>query len=282
MNKPAVSVFSYTDYRVFLKKWFEEATKLNAWLSHRSFITRAGYKSPSMLNNVIKGQRHLTVKSARRFGEVMQLENEELQFFVELVRYATARSTAEKAYAWSVITGYRHFKGARKLERQHYQFMSSWYLPAIYELSYRDDFCEDSQWIIDALMFPLTAEQAAEALVVLQELDLLHRDDSGRLRAQKAQVITPDMIFHLYATLHHQQMLEKALEALEGHPPKEQVFFGSNLPLPAFLFDEVKGLMREVFNRVILRCDEERESGACVDRVYRLQLQFFPLSHKRQ
>ena len=68
-------LYTYLDYRQFLRDWFQQKKQDNPRYSHRLFARRAGQRSPSMLLFVMEGKRNLTPKTAAAFAQAMGFDD---------------------------------------------------------------------------------------------------------------------------------------------------------------------------------------------------------------
>jgi uncharacterized protein (TIGR02147 family) len=89
-------LFSYTDYRSFLRDWLAAANGRKSF-SFRQFASRAGLGSPGYLKMVIDGQRNLGVDGLERFMNGMRLIGEDRLFFRNLVLWNQAATGEERA-----------------------------------------------------------------------------------------------------------------------------------------------------------------------------------------
>jgi uncharacterized protein (TIGR02147 family) len=86
----------YTDYRLFLKDWLQEA-KLKKGFSLRRFAARAGLGSPGYLLMVIDGKRNLGEEGLERFMYGMKLMGEDRLFFRNLVLWNQADTDEQRS-----------------------------------------------------------------------------------------------------------------------------------------------------------------------------------------
>lgn len=97
------NVFSFTNYREFLRARYLELKASDPAFSHRSFAKAAGLGSPNYLKLVIDGARELALKSAKAFARGLRLNPSEADYFVSLVDAACITRMRAKANAAGVI-----------------------------------------------------------------------------------------------------------------------------------------------------------------------------------
>ena len=268
-------LFSYLDYRRYLKDWFDWKQSRNPHFSHRVFARLAGQKNPSLLGQVIAGRRNLTARTTRAFCRAMSLDDEESSFFGMLVELDRAANNTERNRIWDRISASRRFQQARRIEGESFRYHSRRYFPAIRELAARPDFVADPAWIAAALRPRITAEQAADALTSLQEMGLLREDASGHLRPAEATLATPHEIRDLAAHNYHAGMLSLASEAMARFPAEERHFGALTVTVPRAMLPQLKEEIAAFQERLLHRCDSITAPG---EQVMQLNIQLFPLS----
>jgi uncharacterized protein (TIGR02147 family) len=272
-------VYDYLDFREFLRDWFAAKKEANPNFSHRVFARRGGQKSPSLLHHVMEGKRNLTPSTTESFVTALDLSAPEASFFGLLVELGQARSDSERNTAWERIAATRRFREARKIEGAGFEYLSSWYYPAIRELAHRPDFVDDAEWIGRTLRPRISAAKARRAVEALLGMGLLVRTTEGQLRPAEASVVTPHEVAGLAVHNYHQGMLERAREAIDAFDPEERHLGGVTVAVPLSLVPRLKEEVAAFQERILHLCDTAPELK---DRVYQFNLQLFPLSEPRE
>ncbi len=272
---PIPDLFTYLDYRAFLRDWFEVAKIHDPKLSHRGFVRAAGMSSPSVLTNVLKGKRNLSADSTEGFARAMVLDDEEREFFRALVTLDQATTDDERNEALAIISAERRFRSARRLEGEAFRFLSHWYLPAIHQLATRPDFQADPAWIAGHLRPEISVAEAEDALESLQTLGLLAPDPNGVMRSVDQSIVTAREIAHLAACNYHRQMTQRAYDSVAGFAPEDRHLLGVTIAVP----DALVGRLKAELNRLQARMlDLADGAEAPPDRVFQVNLQLVPLS----
>jgi uncharacterized protein (TIGR02147 family) len=266
-------VFAYLDYRAFLRDYYLDK-KDRRGLSYRGFSRRAGLRSPNYLKLVIDGDRNLSDEMAARFAKAVGLEADAALYFVELVRFNQAKSSAERNASYSRLTGFRRYQRAQPLELRHAAYHSTWYLPAIRELAARSDFVADPQWIARKLLPAITPTQAAAGLETLLSLGLLVKDELGGVVQGEALVSTGPETRGLHIRNYHRMMMERAICAMDEIAAAERDISSLTLCLGpeglARLKERIVRFRRELLELSTLEDDPEQ--------VVQVNFQLFPLS----
>ncbi|MBK8800683.1 MAG: TIGR02147 family protein [Fibrobacteres bacterium] len=84
-------IYRHTDYRTFLKEWFEEAKKAHGYMSYRYLGRKLGL-DPGYLVKIFQGNRHFSEQQVPVFLKVLRLDPQEAAHFQEMVRSTKARS----------------------------------------------------------------------------------------------------------------------------------------------------------------------------------------------
>lgn len=276
-EQPAVELFGYLDYRQFLADWFEAKKQANHRYSHRLFAKRAGVRSPSLLSEIIQGKRNLTPQNLDGFVKAMALDAEEARFFSDLVDLDQAPRAADRAAALQRVAASQRFRKARPLDRNAAAYLSHWYVPAIRELAFRQDFEADPAWIARQLQPEITPEEATEALETLLELGLLVRDEGGVFPGD-ATVATDHEVSRHTALSYHQQMIERAQSALVDIPAEERHLLAVTLAVPESLLPQLKAEANRFMERMLHLGDDNLGDA---ERVVQVNLQMIPLSKNK-
>ena len=269
-----VSVYSYMDYRTYLAEAWAELREASSRHSYRWFSRKAGLGSPSYLKLVLDGDRNLTDDTARRFARGFGLDDAATRFFTTLVRMNQAGTTEDRARAYEELSGLPRYREAQRLDRRQYDYYARWYCVPIRELAARADFQEDPVWIAAQLRPAIKPREAAEALVLLEDLGLLVRD-AGRLAQAESLLSTGPELRLLAARRFHQQMLHRAEEAMDAVDLADRDVGGVTVRLTRTQVRALKRRMYEV-RQSILQMDGADDDDQAV---HHFAFQLFPVSH---
>lgn len=273
-KESSVSVFAYLDYRAFLRDFYAAKKSASRAFSFRAFSKRAGVSSPNYLKLVIDGKRSLSGKMSERFAAACGLDADAARYFVHLVAFNQAKTSAERAQAYDKLTGFQRYRQAHKLEIAHAAYYSDWYMPAIRELAASKQFREDPEWIADQLIPKITPLQAQHALEILSDLKLLVRDGEGKLIQADALVSTGPETRGLHIAAFHRAMTQRAIESIDLVPAPERDISSLTLCVGRsglqLLKERLQRVRRELLELSALEADPEQ--------VVQVNFQLFPLS----
>ena len=218
-------VFCYRDYRQYLADSYRRRKSSDYGFSYRSFARQVGSGAPNYLKLVTDGQRNLSQDMARRFARALELKGDAAEYFCDLVEFNQAASAREAERCYRRIRRYRQYREAFRLDEAHAEYHSEWYIPTIRELVACHGFREDPKWIARRLKPNILVREAAHALEVLQRLNLITRDETGRLQQNHPIVSTGDdkplgyhvMTFHRTMTVHSRRPFQPRLVGSSNH-----------------------------------------------------------------
>jgi uncharacterized protein (TIGR02147 family) len=273
-----LDVFDYGNFREYLADWFEAAQRLDARVSHRWFAQRLGSANPSVLLNVIQGRRSLPEDRVDAFIEVLGLQGANADYFRALVAFAQAPSRSAADAAFATLAELRTRRRAPGVPGDAFDFMGSWWIPAVYEMVRFPDFVEDPDWIATRTDPPITPEQAARALRLCEDLGFLRRAE-GRLVQAQPTLQTTERVGRLSSWPYHRDGLDNAARGLQRlqHDEafqEESAFVGCSVAVPADRIAEVRRMLFELQHRICGMAEEWGEP----DRVVQLTMAMVPVA----
>ena len=267
-------VFTYLDYRKFLKDAFDEMKAARRSFSHRSFARLAGFSSSNYLMLIMQGKRNLSSQGIQKVARALKLKKSEAEFFENLVRFNQAKTDAEKNVYYDRIAANRRYAEARKLEKGQFEYYSKWYIPIIREMVLLDDFREDAAWIVSRLTSSITPREAKEAIEFLLDLGLLARDAKDKLVQQDRHIASGDEVSSLAMTNFQREMIELAAKSIDATPPDLREIGSITFPVSQKRLARAKKMIREFRSRLAGFLAEGKEA----DAVYQFNFQLFNLS----
>ena len=269
-----LNVFSFIDYRAFLKAHYEHRKARSKSYSYRLFSRLAKVKSPNYLKLVIEGQRNLSPEMAERFGRACKLDDEGVEYFVDLVAFNQATTTKERDRLLQRLARFRGYRQAHQLDLRHAEYHRNWFVPAIYELASRADFDADPEAIARELVPEITVKQASDAVALLVELALLAPDAEGRLRRSEAVLTTGSQTSGVHIANFHRSMLERATDAIDDVPAAERDISSITMCVSPERVKVIRQRVAELRKELIAIAVQDPEPR----QVIQVNLQIFPLS----
>lgn len=268
-----MNLFSYQDYRQYLRDFYAEEKKRNPKFSFRYFARIAGLPSFNYLKLIMDGKRNLTPFYIKKFVKGLKLNGFGTTYFETLIQMNQSRDPLIQKECFKKLI--RIIRGANGLEvpRDKEEIYDKWYHWAIREMTLLPDFKEDPEWISKQLKGSITPTQAKKSLSLLKKLRLVGKE-KGKLISINRIVRSSDEVENLLIKKLHESFIQKALQALYNIPLNEREFAGLTIALSkekvSFIKEKIKEWRREL--NEILSAEEKLEE------VYQLNIQFYPLT----
>lgn len=270
----APDLYTYLDYRAYLRDWFEARKQVNPRFSYRAFARKAGLSSPSLLIAIVARQRNLTATTCAAFVKAMGLGADDANFFGSLVNLDQCETPAERAAAWEKVRATKRFREARQLEGAAFDAIARWSFAVVRELAACPGFIADPAWIARTVRPAISEAEATDALEGLLSVGLLKSED-GKITPTDATLVTPHEVRGLAGRSYHLGMIERARASLDSTPQAERHFCAVTVAIPASLMPTLKRELDRFQERLLDLCDG---ADAPRSRVVQVNLQLFPLS----
>lgn len=269
-----VNLFEYDNYRVYLKDLYNELKGATRHFSYRYFSKMAGFRSPNFLKLVMDGNRNLSADGIEKFSRALRHNKEESIFFRNLVLLNQAVTLEERKFYAEQLIRSRFYKKVHPLKKAQYHYYTNWYFIPIRELVALKDFREDPEWIAHRLSPPITAHEAKQALVELEQLGLIKRNDAGTLVQTDTFVSTGDEVTSTSVAHFHKEMIQKGAEAIDRFDIKDRDISSVTLGLSRQGASQVKDLVSRFRKELMVIAKQEEE----LEGVYQVNFQLFPLT----
>jgi len=277
MRKAAIfvnmkEIVEYTDYRKYIQDYYDERKRTSAFSWH-AFAQKAGFSSDVYLKYVCEGKKNLSVGSAGSVANAMGLVGFEYDYFVLMVSYAHAKSDTAKRAAFEERCALAQAHKVRILGREEFDYYKSWKNSVIRELAPHMPGAKPLE-MAHACKQKISAAEVSETLDFLLKAKLLKKDKGGNFsQTDKSITMGPIDIMPAVARDLQRQMGEFAIQSLDL-PLSERMMSGLTLGLTEHAYERIRKELEDCCRRVVAIATEEDDA----DRVYRLNLQLFPMS----
>lgn len=267
-------LFTYADYRLFLKDFYEFKKKTTPYFSFRYFAKKVGLNSPNYYKLVMDHQRNLTHKNIKKFSLGLGLSEKEALYFENLVFFNQAKDKNEKEFFEKNILTLKENAERGLLSQDQYAVLSKWYPLVIKELALVQSFCAIPKWIAQKLDHKITPVEAREALELLERLNLITIDPkTKKIHVTTQSLQTPDITYSDAATQYHTQMLDLAKDSLKTQTSQNRCFSALTVAVRkedlAKAFEKMHAFRNEM--------DAFFSKAKKYDHVYQLNLNLFRL-----
>lgn len=269
------SIVEYQDYRQYIQDFYKEQKNFYG-LSWRIFAKRAGFVSASYLLLICEGKTNLSEDGIDKVAAALELAGFEKVYFRSLVHFNQAKHSDEKQKAFEEITEFGKKYKVRVLNEEMFSYFSSWLNPVLRELV--PNITNPKPTEIKRRLYPkASASEIRNSLDFLVESGLLVRNPDGSYKQVDKTLSSgnKDVVSMALRSL-HKQMGTFAVDALDNVPISERN-----------VSELVLGLTQKAYNQIVEELAIFRKKVMAIaaadddmDRVYGLNLQLFPLTHR--
>lgn len=268
-------VMEYQNFRLYVRDFYTER-KLRSGFTWRDFAKAAGYSSPVFLKLVCDGKANLSDVGIERVANAMGLVGADLQYFRALVNFNQEKDSSKKKEVFKELRAIAKENEMTLVGEDQYDYYESWINPVLRELVPQVPEATPSQ-VADMLAFDTQAADVKKALKLLEKVGLLKKNSDGHFEQSSKAITTGNIeVSSLSVREMHRQMGELAVRSLDEVPVNERDISGLTVGISEDAYGriakEIEDFRRRVASIVMQDTDE--------DRVYRLNVQLFPLTKK--
>ncbi len=270
-----INIFSYLDYREYLRDVLKRKKEVNPNFSHRMLLRKMKITSTGFLANIIAGRSNLTIDQVGEFASIMGLGSKEARYFKNLVYFAKAKTLSEKNDFFRLLLSYR--KGKIKfLKASELTLFKHWYYVVIRELLNFYDFQDDYKALARMIEPSISPKKAREAIGDLESMGLIKRNPKGFFKQVDAVISTGDEVRSLQVANYQRDMFDLGRRALDSIKAGERDLSGVAVTLSDQSYALIKEEIRSFRKRILqIAADEENPN-----RVIRCNFQIFPVTRK--
>lgn len=276
MTQP--SIYAYTDCLEYLQDWFEFQKSSNQHFSFASFSRKAGFKSRSFIQLVLKAERKISSKSLFQIIQGLGLEGNEAHFFEALVDFRQAPTHEEKELHWVRIKKLGRFSDLVKVNSQEFDFFKTWYLAPLREiicnLNLKCSEPVDFKMLSSTLSPSVPVRKIQEGFQLLKDLKLIVEDENECWTHSNQHLQASSLTRSLAVRQFQKENNKLAEESLDRFKRTERNISTITLGTNNQGFREINQLIQE-FQENVVKIVEEN-SGA--EQVFQLNVQLFPVS----
>ena len=267
-----ISIVQYKDYRKYIRDHYTWQKKHSSF-SWRLFSKLAKFSSPNFLKQVCDGKSNLSKISAERVADAMSLQGFEKKFFLNLVVFNQSHSKEMRDKASQEMDVIIKDNKIRKIGNDTLAYYDTWIHSVVRELAPILSNVNAAN-IAKKCRFRVSIQDVEQSLAFLLRVGLLRKTIKGKF-VQTEKIVEGDTErIPLAIRSMNRQMAQLAEHALDEVPVEQRDFAGITMGLSKQSYAKVLGALASC-RKKILDIVAKEES---VDRVYRLNLQLFPMT----
>ena len=267
-------IIEYNDYRAYMADFYEERKK-NSAFTWREFAKIAGFTSPSYLKLVCDGKSSLSRVTINRVAAAMGLIGYEIDYFEAMVNFGNAQKDDVKKAYLDRMMAISVANKIRVVDEDAFEYYDSWKNPVVRELAPMMPGAMPGD-IAKACTQEISALEVRKSLRFLEKAGFLKQTAENVYEQTEKAVSGSKEALPLAIRMMHREMGRLGIESIDQFGSAERNVTGVTL-----------GVNREGYEEIVKELDACRKkiisiAARCgtLDQVYRLNLQFFPLSKK--
>ncbi|MEO6097299.1 MAG: TIGR02147 family protein [Fibrobacteria bacterium] len=270
-----IDLYAYTDYRKFLRDYYEAKRALHREFTHRHIAQALGFKSTGTFAQILQGKTNISQHTLARFVEFLELKKEEAAYLELLVLFNQSKGHVEKKRYFERIIAYPK-SNLKQVDATQFAFYEKWYYSVIRELLAFHPFIDDYRELGRLLEPSITTSEAQKAVKLLEDLKLIKRNGNGVYEKSDPIITTGYDTRSLAVNQFIIETLDLAKVALDKLPREERSLSALTLSLSEDGYALLEGKIK-VFRRELLELARN-----CTDpkRVIQVNFQIFPVTRK--
>ena len=269
-----VNIYTYLNYREFLKDILIDKKKESPRFSHRYILGKMGISSSGYLLNVVSNKSSLSIQRAIELGSLLSMSKNEITYFRKLIYFDKAKSIDEKNDYYREILDFRK-RQIKIISPNDFSLFSEWYYVVIIEILNIIDFKDDYSYLANLLSPTIKKVEAKNSIKVLLDLEFISEDKNGFFKPIEKAITTGDDIIATDVTLYQNKMISLEQIALETIPINKREISGLTFSVSKEKFSLIKDEIIEFRRRILqITLDDDNPQD-----VYRCNLGLFPITN---
>lgn len=266
-------VLEYVSYRDYLRDYYQER-KARSGFTWRDFAKAAGYSSPVFLKLVCDGKANLSDVGTERVAAAIGLAGVELQYFRLMVNFDQTKDSLIKRSLYNSMRALAKDNSMEVMGEEAYVYYEDWLNPVLREMAPRMHGASPTK-MAGQCVFPADAQSVKQSLDLLVKTGLLQKDEKGEYQKSSKSVTTGIRDGESMAIREmHRQMGDLAVKSLDQVSMDERDVSGMTIGISKEGFFRIKNEIADFRRRIAAIVMEDDDD----DRIYRLNLQLFPLT----
>jgi uncharacterized protein (TIGR02147 family) len=271
-----VDLYQYTDYRKYLRDYYEAKRSVQKEFTHRHIAQAIGFKSTGTFAQILQGKTNMSPQTLAQFVHFLGLKKDEADYFELLVLFNQSKGHAEKKRYFEKIIAFPK-SNLKQVDSTQYAFYEKWYYSVIREVLAFHPFREDYRELARMLEPPIATAEAQKAIKLLEELGLIRKNDAGAYEKSDPVITSGYDTRSLAVNQFILETLDLAKVALDELPRDERSLSALTLSLPedgyAMVEEKIKNFRRELLE-LARNCRDPK-------RVIQVNFQIFPVTKKQ-
>ncbi len=270
------SIYSYTDYREYLRDFYDHGKSTGNGFSFRSMAQDMGFTSPNYLKLIIDGDRHLGRSSISKVSEGLSLKKLEQEYFSYLVHFSKAKTPADQNFYYGQITRMRSGKNFESIDDTQLAYYEQWYTPIIRELIEGTNSEEFNPAAIGRRISPpIHHKKVGHSVALLQNIGLIKIDEDGYYRHNSSILNSKNEVSSAAVKSFHKKMISLGSESIDTIERENREISAVTMRVSEDGFKNIKKRVQEFREEILQMAHDDRDC----DQIAQLNFQLFPLTN---
>jgi uncharacterized protein (TIGR02147 family) len=269
-----VSAMSYIDFKPYLEAVYRGLKQYFGKYTYIEFAHDLGFARTNVIHRIIKGKRPLTVKSAERIADALEMGPLARRYFTTMVEYLYSNDAAKRSDLFNQMLQMKNQVVRSNMSRSQLSYFSEWYHPVVREMISLKHFKPDPAWIAQKMRPHIRKDQAEKSVKLLQDLGLLTVTPDGKVEATAANVTTGDEVKSIALVRYHYAVIDLARNAIPSVEPKMRDVSAVTISVSQDTVKEIKAEIQAFRKKLLAIADKAADKSM----VYQVNFQMFPLT----
>ena len=269
-------ITEYQNYREYMRDFYEER-KRSSLFSWREFSKLAGFASPNFMQLVCEGKSRLSKTGVEKVADAMGLAGADRDYFFAMERFGDARSDSMKLQAFNEMQKIAKENRLRVVDAEAFKYFESWVNPVLRELAPIMPGAKPLE-LARRCIPVVSAAEVRHSLDFMCHAEFLKKIGEDTYVQTEKVVTGSSEAIPLALRSMNRQMSKFATEAIDEVPPEKRHITGVTFGISEETYQWLVQKLETLRQQVVAMAAKEKE----YDKVYRLNLQLFPLTKGRE
>lgn len=223
---------------------------------------------------VIQGKRNLTEESLKKFIVGLGLNKQEQEFFRNLVFFNQAKTHHDKNFYYQKLLQSKKLNQLKPIEKEEYEYYSTWYHPVIRELVISKDFDGTPEWIAKKIFPSVAPAHVLKSIELLEKMEFIRKNGDGRWEQVSTLVSTGPELTSVVVHNYHKSLLDLSKEVMDQLSLQYRDVSSLTLGVKRERLGELRTKIREFRQEILKLASADVEP----EEVVLLNMQLFPVT----
>jgi uncharacterized protein (TIGR02147 family) len=274
-----IVVLEFLDYRDYLRALYRHLKATQKSYSYAAFTRDLGLGEGNMSYLILKKNRNIRKASALKIVRALGLGGVERKYFWMLVQHNQATDAEKRDGLFAVLLKLKQRALKTEESRRELEFFREWYHAVVFEMLALSHLDPDPARMASKVMVPVTKEQVARSLELLEEIGCISKDsETGRFKRNIQDFSAGDDVIGMGIASYHHRMIDMAKESITRIPHWEREISSVTLAVSEDRFVQIKQMVRQFQEFLMFVAGQPADKT----RVVQVNFQIFPLTQNEE